>query len=186
MLYPNKIKKNYQKRVSYAGRGMDLEKLINEANKYYLVNDLAVIYKKPTPVSISKVTDVGNDQKAIKGMLKQKSTLDYVGLYKGKYLDFDAKVSLNKTSFPLANIHDHQLKHIKRINNHGGIAFLILEIDNSFYLLKGQDLIDFTTTYTRKSIPNDYIKEKGFIINLGYNPTLDYLKVIEKNIIKES
>ena len=38
MLYPGKAKKAYQKPVSYARRGMDLENLINEANKYYLDN----------------------------------------------------------------------------------------------------------------------------------------------------
>ena len=38
MLYPGKAKKAYQKPVSYAKRGMDLESLINEANKYYLYN----------------------------------------------------------------------------------------------------------------------------------------------------
>src|SRR5574344_2367490 len=113
---------------------MNLENLINEANDYYLQNDIAVIYKKPTPVAIKKVIVSGNDKK-ITGSLKQKSTLDYVGLYDGYYLDFDAKSTKNKNDLPLANIHEHQIEHIKKIINHKGLAFLIIEINNLFFIL---------------------------------------------------
>ena len=128
MFYPNNIKKEVKKNISFANRGMDLEKLISDANDYYLSVDKAVIYKKPTPVKISKVT-YKKDIPKVDGYLNQKSTLDYVGLYKGKYLDFDAKKTINKNSFPLSNIHNHQLVHMKRILNHGGITFLIIDIN---------------------------------------------------------
>lgn len=179
MFYPNNIKKEVKKNISFANRGMDLEKLISDANDYYLSVDKAVIYKKPTPVKISSVT-YKNDIPKVDGYLNQKSTLDYVGLYKGKYLDFDAKKTLNKNSFPLSNIHNHQLVHMKRIINHGGIAFLIIDINNEVYLLKGEDILSFIEENERKSIPYDYIKDKGYIIEYSYNPILDYLKVIDK------
>lgn len=179
MFYPNNIKKEIKKNISFANRGMDLEKLISDANDYYLSADKAVIYKKPTPVKISSVT-YKNDIPKVDGYLNQKSTLDYVGLYKGKYLDFDAKKTLNKNSFPLSNIHNHQLVHMKRIINHGGIAFLIIDINNEVYLLKGEDIISFIEENERKSIPYDYIKDKGYIIEYSYNPILDYLRVIDK------
>lgn len=179
MFYPNNIKKEVKKNISFANRGMDLEKLISDANDYYLSMDKAVIYKKPTPVKISKVT-YKKDIPKVDGYLNQKSTLDYVGLYKGKYLDFDAKKTINKNSFPLSNIHNHQLVHMKRILNHGGITFLIIDINNEVYLLKGEDIISFIEENERKSIPYDYIKDKGFIIEYSYNPILDYLKVIDK------
>lgn len=179
MFYPNNIKKEIKKNISFANRGMDLEKLISDANDYYLSVDKAVIYKKPTPVKISSVT-YKNDIPKVDGYLNQKSTLDYVGLYKGKYLDFDAKKTLNKNSFPLSNIHNHQLVHMKRIINHGGIAFLIIDINNEVYLLKGEDIISFIEENERKSIPYDYIKDKGYIIEYSYNPILDYLRVIDK------
>jgi len=179
LLYPNKIRKENKTNINYANRGMDLEYLINEANKYYLDNDIAVIYKKPTPIGISKVSFKAGRPEVVKGTFNQKSTLDYVGLYKGRYLDFDAKKTLNKTSFPLENIHYHQLEHIKRIINHQGIAFLIIEIRGEIYLLKGEDLIEFISSNTRKSIPYEYIKDKGFSINYGYNPVIDFIKVID-------
>lgn len=184
MLYPNNAKKEYHKLVNYANRGMNLENLINEANDYYLQNDIAVIYKKPTPVAIKKVIVSGNDKK-ITGSLKQKSTLDYVGLYDGYYLDFDAKSTKNKNDLPLANIHEHQIEHIKKIINHKGLAFLIIEINNLFFILKGDDLINYVDNSDKKQIPLSYIKEKGLEIKLGYCPTLDYLKIIEKEWIKK-
>lgn len=179
MLYPNNIKKDIKKNVSFANRGMDLENLINEANNYYLENDIAIIYKKPTPVKIKKVTFV-NDIPKVDGYLNQKSTLDYVGLYKGKYLDFDAKKTINQNNFPLNNIHNHQLEHMRRIISHKGITFLIIDINNKIYLLKGEDIIYFIDNIKKKSIPIDYIKEKGYEIKYSYNPIVDYINVIDK------
>jgi len=187
LLYPNKIKKDNttNNNISYANRGMDLEYLINEANSYYLNNDIAVIYKKPTPIQINKVSFKNGKPEVIKGTFNQKSTLDYVGLYKGKYIDFDAKKTLKNTSFPLENIHQHQLEHIKRIINHGGISFLIIEICHEIYLLDGKVLLDFINNNKRKSIPYIFIKENAFLINFGYNPIIDYIKVIDNVYFKE-
>ena len=179
MLYPGSIKKEYHKPVSYANRGLHLEELIDEANKYYLENDIAVIYKKPTPIAIKKTEYSGKKIKTT-GYLQTKSTLDYVGLYKGKYLDFDAKSTQNKTAFPLSNIHEHQLRHLGNVIKHGGITFLLIEMNSTIYLLRGEDIFVFISKNTRKSIPFDYINEMGHSIKLGLGPTLDYLKVIEQ------
>ena len=184
MLYSGKAKKAYQKPVSYAKRGMDLESLINEANKYYLDNDIAVIYKKPTPVEIKKVSYKGKTE-YIEGVLREKSTLDYTGVYKGYYLDFDAKSSKSKTSFPLSNIHKHQLLHIDRVLKHKGISFLIIEMNDRFFILDGNVLIKFVNNNDRKSIPFDFIKNNGLEIKLKFNPTLDYIPVLDSLISKK-
>ena len=55
MKYPSNIKKSYTKSIDYKNRGMELEALINEACKYYLEKDIAIIYKKPTPIGIVDV-----------------------------------------------------------------------------------------------------------------------------------
>ena len=184
MLYPGKAKKAYQKPVSYAKRGMDLESLINEANKYYLDNDIAVIYKKPTPVEIKKVSYKGKTE-YIEGVLREKSTLDYTGVYKGYYLDFDAKSSKSKTSFPLANIHKHQLLHIDRVLKHKGISFLIIEMNDRFFILDGNVLIKFVNNNDRKSIPFEFIQKEGLEIKLKFSPTLDYIPVLDTLISKK-
>ena len=184
MKYPNK-KNNEQKHnnITYGNRGMGLETLINLANEYYLETNVAIIYKKPTDIGINKV--IYKPKVVIKdAYFKSPSTLDYNGIYKGKYIEFDAKMTRNKTSFPLNNIPSHQLEHIKKIIGHGGICFLILEMNNNFYLLEGNKLIEFIDQELRKSIPIAYIEEHAHKIKLGLNPVIDYIKVLE-NIIKE-
>lgn len=94
------IKKQRQKVVNKANLGMDLEQMINESNTYYLNNDIAVIYKKPTPVQIVRV-DYPSRNKAVitEAYYKVPSTTDYNGIYQGKYIDFDAKETTIKPLF---------------------------------------------------------------------------------------
>ncbi len=182
MLYPGTIKKEYKRNISYKNRGMKLENLLNETNEYYINNNIALIYKKPTPILVCKVDYKKN--LITEGYYKIPSTLDYNGIYKGKYIDFDAKETLNKTSFPLSNLHEHQLTHMKRVISHGGISFLIIKINNSYYLLDGNIIIDFINTNKRKSIPYNFIREKGLSIKEGIMPALDYIKVINEYYFK--
>lgn len=185
MQYPNSIKKEYTKlEISHSNRGMNLETAINQSNEYYLRMDKAVIYKKPTPIGVVDVSYKNHKKTIEKAYFKEQSTLDYNGLYKGKYLDFDAKETLNKTSFPLSNIHEHQTKHIRNILRHGGIAFLIIRMNNINYLLTGEDYLNYIDNKDRKSIPYNYIKEKGYIIKEAYQPSLDYLNVIDQIYFK--
>ncbi len=181
MNYPG-LKKTYHKYTNFANRGMDLESLINQANEYYIQNDIALIYKKPTPIGITKTN---YNTKTIQGYFKEQSTLDYNGIYKGLYIDFDAKETKNKTSFPLSNLHEHQYKHIKNVIRHGGISFLIIYINDEIYLLDGNKIISFIENNDIQSKPYDYIKDSGIKIDLKVNPVLDYIKALDK-LIKEN
>ncbi len=184
MNYPNGIKKNKNsnKIINYGNRGMSLEKDINCSNLYYLECDIAHIYKKPTPI---KIIEVDRLQKGrITGFFETPSTTDYNGLYKGHYIDFEAKETKNKTSFPLSNIHAHQIKHMKNIFNHKGIAFLIVRFTtiNETYLLFINDLLKFLENNNKTSIPLEYFKNNGELIKDSFNPRIDYLKIIDKYI----
>ena len=176
--------KNY---VSYKNRGMFLEHILNDTNQYYLSKDKAIIYKKPTPIKVLNVSFRSKETTIIdKAVFSETSTLDYNGIYKGKYVEFDAKECKNRTSFPLSNIKAHQITHIKNIINHGGIAFLIIFMNNSFYLFEGKDLLDFVNNNDRKSIPYEIIQKQGHIIKEGYIPRLDYISVVENIYFKEN
>lgn len=184
MNYPGNIKKSYKKEIDYKNRGMDLEAIITEACNYYIDNDVAIIYKKPTPIG---VVDVDYSHGAIikKAYFKEPSTLDYNGIYHGKYIEFDAKECHGKSSFPISNIHKHQITHIDRVLRHGGIAFLIINMNNLFFILKGEDLLSFLKNESRKSIPFDYLLKKGIPLDYRYHIGLDYIKGID-TILKES
>ena len=157
---------------------MTLESEINDSNKYYLEKDIAVIYKKPTPIKVVKQVN----EKITDAYFEKPSTTDYSGLYKGKYIDFEAKETKNNTSFPIRNIHPHQIKHLENVIKHQGICFLIVRFVNinETYLLFGTDFIQFIKTQTRKSIPLSYFKEKGHIIKDKLIPRVDYIKIIDK------
>ena len=171
--------------VNYKNRGMFLEHIINDSNTYYLSKDIAVIYKKPTPIKVLNVKFRSKQTTLIdKAVFSETSTLDYNGIYKGRYVEFDAKECHAKTSFPLSNIKKHQITHIRNILRHNGIVFLIIFMNNKFYLLKGEDLIEFINKNERKSIPYEFIEEKGYHIKEGYMPRLDYIKTIEEAYIK--
>ncbi len=179
MNYPNKIKKEYHKNINYANRGMDLENIINETNLYYLEKDIALIYKKPTPIGVVKVSYENNKQVINKAYFATQSTLDYNGLYKGKYIEFDAKNTESKTSFPLNNIHPHQIKHIRNVIKHGGIVFLIIAMNNMYYLLNGPDLINFIDNNDRKSIPYEFIQKNAYLLEYNYNKGINYLTYVD-------
>ena len=186
MNYPNGIKKDNNITLSTIknskNRGMTLENDLNETNEYYRDMDIAIIYKKPTPIKIVKVDYPSRSEAKIKeAFFTVPSTTDYNGLYKGFYIDYEAKETSSKTSFSLENIHSHQIKHLERISNHKGIAFLIVRFTtlNETYLLKIEDFLEFINNNDRKSIPIDYFKEKGYLLKDGYRPRIDYLKVVD-------
>lgn len=163
-------------------RGMSLEEDISFSNDYYLLNGKAVIYKKPTPVQIVKVDyPKRSAAKIVEAYYRKPSTTDYNGIYRGKYIDFEAKECKNDR-FPFANIYKHQIDHLKRIIDHGGIAFVIIAFThrNEVYLIDASFMIDAYYHSDRKSITYDEIKEKGHIIKQGVNPRLSYLDVIDK------
>jgi len=173
------------KDFNYANRGMILESDINQTNIYYKNHNIALIYKKPTPIKVVKVEYPQNKIK--EAYFQEPSTLDYNGIYKNKYIEFDAKETQSKTSFPLSNIHTHQLNHIKNVINYGGIAFLIVRFAtlNKNFILMGEELISFINNNNRKSIPYSYFEEFGYILELKYNPRLDYITIIDKIIKKK-
>jgi recombination protein U len=181
MNYPNGLKKQNDKKICYSNRGMALEMDLNESNNYYLINKIASIHKKPTPVTITKVDYPSRCEAVIKeGYFKTPSTTDYNGVYRGKYIDFEAKQTRHKNFFPLSNIHKHQLEHLRLIIAHGGIGFIIIRfnsLDKTYYL-DGNDLIDFINVSQRKSIPISFFEEKGYIIKPKFNPRVDYLEIV--------
>ncbi|HOZ53981.1 MAG TPA: Holliday junction resolvase RecU [Bacilli bacterium] len=172
----------------YANRGMSLEGDINISNKYYLDKDIAIIYKKPTPIKATKIVYTKTSSVITEGFFEMPSTTDYNGIYKGRYIDFDAKETNSKTSFSLNNVHSHQLKHIDNVYNHGGISFLIIRFNllNKTYLLPSNKIELFIKNEKRRSIPINFIENNGIMINGKYNPRLDYIEAIDKYILEES
>ena len=184
--YPNK-KGNFIQKTKYSNRGMELEEDINFANKYYLNNDIAVIHKKPIPIQIVEVNYPNRSSAMItKAFYKTPSTTDYNGLWNGKYIDFEAKETNSATSFSLNNIHEHQIEHMQKILNHGGITFIIVrfkKIDKTFILpfKKFVFFYDRAKNGGRKSIKLSEFEETAFELSFNYKIRLDYITIIKNN-----
>lgn len=173
--------------VSYGSRGMFLETLLNQTNDYYRLRKIAVIHKKPTPVQVVKVDYPKRSAAVIKeAYYRHASTTDYNGVYRGCYIDFEAKETKNKTSFPFINIHEHQLQHMEDCIYQGGVVFVIFYFSslNEYYLLESQYLISYIRENKdgKKSIPLTYIRENGMQIPLTVQSILDYIPIVDQLI----
>ena len=165
---------------SYQNRGMSFEHEINLANTFYLDQHKAVITKRPTPINVVKV-DYQRGAKITHAYFEKQSTTDYNGIYRGKYIDFEAKSTNNKTALPIANITIHQQQHLARIIAQGGIAFLLISFvtRDEVYVIKASDFLSFIAKEKRQSLPYLWIKEKGKKVPILYQPRLDYLSAID-------
>ena len=173
-------KKERRSLLSAANRGMSLEEDINLSNEYYRDNEIALIHKRPTPINIVKV-DYSKGARITDAYFEKQSTTDYNGVYKGKYIDFEAKNTKSKTAFPLSNISEHQIVHLKNVIKHGGIAFFIISFQmmDEVYLLDAKFVIEFYEHGKRKSIPYEVFKENGLLIKQDYSPRLHYLDAVD-------
>ena len=175
--------------TSAGGRGMVLEDDINTTNTYYLGIDRAVIHKKPTPVTIVKVDyPQRSAAKITEAYFKLPSTTDYNGIYRGKYIDFEAKECASLTSFPLKSIHAHQISHLETVLRHGAIAFVIVRFTHlqETYFVEADTMIRFIRSNTRRSIPYRWFQENGHLIPYNYVKPVDYLAVVDRLYFRET
>lgn len=186
--YPNPSL-NQQKTKVLKSHGMLFENALNITNEYYRIHQMAHIYKKPTPVQVVKV-DYPKRSKAriIEAYYRTPSTTDYNGVYKGRYLDYEAKET-NNLNFAFKHIFPHQIKHLTDVAHHGGIAFLIIYYKrvNEIYII---DINQFNKLYLegenggQKSLSILKAKEIGILVKQGYTPPIDYLKAIDEYYFK--
>ena len=191
--YPHKLKaKSSINRpasgmINFANRGMSFEKMINESNNYYLSRGLAGIHIKPTPIQIVKVDYPHRSRaKIVEAYFRQASTTDYSGVYKGHYIDFEAKETRQKKSMPMKNFHSHQIDHMEAVLEQKGICFVLLHFSSlrETYLLPASYLIEFyKIDKGGKSMPLSYIQEHGYPIEMQQLPSIPYLEIIEQKLL---
>jgi recombination protein U len=170
----------------FAKRGMGLEDDLNLSNEFYNAQGRALITKRPTPIRVVRM-DRNDKSKITEGYFSQKSTTDYNGVYKGRYLDFEAKETINKTSFAFANIRPQQITHLEDVMKQGGIAFFVIRMKaySQTYLLDCSYFIPELKKMTRHSFPYTLLKEKGILIEEGLNPRLKYLDAVDKKYFSD-
>ncbi|MDO8060106.1 Holliday junction resolvase RecU [Candidatus Phytoplasma citri] len=185
MKYPTKINNqnlNYNKKSNL---GKQLEQDINLTNKFYQENQIAFIHKNEIPIQVVKVEYAQRKKtKIVEAYYRLKSLPDYQGIYKGKYLSFDAKETNNVKKFPLKNIPNHQIIYLQKINELKGIAFLIINFKrhNQYFYLPISFLNNFIQKSSSKSIDYQIFINELWQIPYSYRPRLDYLQIVNKFI----
>ena len=164
-------------------RGSTLEDFINLSNEKYLSSGLAVIQKIPTPI---KPIKIDKDSRHITlAYFDQKSTVDYIGVVQGIPVCFDAKETAVDT-FPLTNIHPHQITFMENFEKQHGISFIILYFSarDEFYYIPFCDIIKFWLRGEnggRKSFTYDEI-DKNYQIHGSKGVIVHYLEALQKDI----
>ena len=178
-------KKKRTLKIAAGNRGMDFESEINQTNLYYQEKDLAVFTKRPTPINVVKV-DYARGAKITEAYYEAQSTTDYNGVYKGHYVDFEAKSVHSKTSFPLSNIPIQQIHHLEAVLAHGGFGFFLIRfvpLDKVFFV-PARFIIDFYHQRERASIPVDTLEKNGAEVAVAYRPRYDFLPLIDDFFLK--
>lgn len=115
-------------------RGSTLEELINETNERYREGGLALIQKIPTPIT---PMEIDQEKRHITlAYFDKQSTVDYIGVVQGVAVCFDAK-ECHADTFPLQNVHEHQIAFMEDFEKQGGVAFLVIHythIDEMYYM----------------------------------------------------
>lgn len=165
-------------------RGSTLEDLINFSNERYQQNQLALIQKIPTP--IKPITIDQQSRHITLAYFDQKSTVDYIGAVQGIPVCFDAKETAVDT-FPLQNIHAHQIQFMSDFEKQQGIAFIILYFStrDEFYYIPFCDIINFWERGQnggRKSFTYDEI-DKTYQIHSSRGIMVHYLESLQRDIL---
>lgn len=158
-----------------------LEKRVQTANINYRKNKIAIISKVEVPILVTNT-----------GLIPRQSTVDFTGIYKliidgrangdyncshlvGQGIAFDAKETLNKTSFPLANIKQHQLVFLEYFQDCGGTAFFLIHFKKIYNDKAFVTPLEFVKSYwedanARKSLPLSKF-DQAWLVDID-----DYLK----------
>lgn len=162
-------------------RGSTLEEFLNRTNEKYSEQGLALIQKIPTPIT---PVQIDKEHRHITlAYFDQRSTVDYIGAVQGIPVCFDAK-ECNADTFPLQNIHEHQVNFMGEFEKQDGIAFLIIYYSarNTLYYMKYNELLKFWNRAKdggRKSIRYEELNPNYFmqLKNGCYVPFLDALQM---------
>ena len=164
-------------------RGSTFEELINQTNEQYEQMNLALIQKIPTPITPVKI-DQGSRHITL-AYFDKVSTVDYIGAVQGIPVCFDAKECKTDT-FPLANVHEHQIEFMQKFEEQGGIAFLLIYYttrDELYYMRyrQIQKFWDRAKNGGRKRIRFDELESNWFMeLKRGY--FVPYLDCIQKDL----
>ena len=146
-------------------RGSTLEDMINHMIEDYRKNGLALIQKVPTPITPIEIDQ--HTRHITLAYFDKKSTVDYIGVVQGIPVCFDAK-ECSEDTFPLQNLHPHQVEFMRDFEKQSGIAFLIIFYVHrqEYYYMTFREMSEFWSRAEnggRKSIRYEELNPSHFL-----------------------
>lgn len=168
-------------------RGSTLEDMINFTNEIYREKKLGLIQKIPTPI---KPVAIDKEKRHITlAYFEQKSTVDYIGAVQGFPICFDAK-ECSKDTFPLQNIHKHQIEFMEQYEAQGGISFFVLYFSSrdEFYYLRLKELLGYVKRMEEGASKNFKYHELNpdYFIPFYQNGYVHYLENLNKDLAERT
>ena len=164
-------------------RGSTLEEFINHTNERYGELGLALVQKIPTPITPVKIDQ--ESRHITLAYFDKISTVDYIGAVQGIPVCFDAK-ECRAGTFPLQNVHEHQIDFMGKFERQGGVSFLLIyytERDKLYYMRYSQikKFWDRGMQGGRKSFRYDEL-EPDWTMQLKNGYFVPYLDYIQKDL----
>lgn len=164
-------------------RGSTLEDFINHTNERYLAQGLALIQKIPTPITPVKIDK--EHRHITLAYFDQQSTVDYIGAVQGIPVCFDAK-ECSANTFPLQNLHEHQVTFMGNFEKQEGISFLVIYFSNrnELYYMRYSEMKTFwerAQNGGRKSVRHDELSRE-FFFELKDGMYVPYLEMLQKDL----
>ncbi|GAA0249731.1 Holliday junction resolvase RecU [Muricomes sp. OA1] len=164
-------------------RGSTLEELVNRTNERYEEMGLALIQKIPTPITPVRIDK--EHRHITLAYFEKISTVDYIGAVQGIPVCFDAKECAADT-FPLQNVHEHQMNFMEKFEKQGGISFLIIYYSSyhELYYMRFKEIKRFWKRAAeggRKSFRYEEL-DPAYFMELKNNCFVPYLDYIQKDL----
>lgn len=164
-------------------RGSTLEDMINMTNENYREKKLALIQKIPTPITPVQIEQ--STRHITLAYFDKQSTVDYIGAVQGIPVCFDAK-ECAVTTFPMSNIHEHQIEFMEDFEKQGGVSFIILFFShlNESYYIPFRDIKRFyerSINGGRKSFTYEEL-DKNYMLQSAPGALIHYLEGINKDL----
>lgn len=164
-------------------RGSTLEDMVNRTNERYQEKGLALIQKIPTPITPVRIDK--EHRHITLAYFEKRSTVDYIGAVQGIPVCFDAKECVANT-FPLQNVHEHQVIFMGDFEKQGGIAFILIYFSekNELYYMRYEELLKFWNRAEqggRKSFRYEELDQR-FFMNLTAGCLIPYLDAMNLDL----
>ena len=164
-------------------RGSTLEEFLNRTNEKYLEQGLALIQKIPTPITPVRIDK--EHRHITLAYFDQRSTVDYIGAVQGIPVCFDAK-ECHTDTFPLQNLHEHQVEFMRQFEKQDGIAFLIIYYSarNELYYMSFEEIDRFWNRAQeggRKSVRYEELNP-DFFMTLKNGCMVPYLDALQTDL----